>query len=729
MTAEPFLSGEILDALNSGHCADNFQYLGPRGRGPDRYVTAIAPDTASLDALVDGQVYPLERLGGGVYGGKVPGDARYKLRADDGFGNRWEYDDAYSFGPVLSGEDDYYFGEGKHRRLWKILGAHTIVHEYVEGTHFAVWAPNAKRVSIIGDFNNWDNRRHVLRRRGNSGVWEIFIPAAHDGQRYKYDIIGAEGERHLKADPVGFGAQHAPETASIIRDLGGYGWRDAGWMETRAEAQNRNAPISIYEVHLGSWRRVVDDGNRPLSYKEAAEQLVGYVKDLGFTHIEFLPLSEYPFEGSWGYQPVGMYAPTIRFGPPHEFRDLVDAAHTAGIGIIIDWVPAHFPTDPHGLAKFDGTSLYEHADPKEGFHQDWNTLIYNYGRREVSNYLISNALYWLEEYHIDGLRVDAVASMLYRDYSRRDGEWIPNKDGGRENYEAIDMLRHMNSVTYGEFAGIMTVAEESTSFPKVSAPVDHGGLGFGFKWNMGWMNDTLRYMELDPVHRKHHHSLMTFGLHYAYSENFVLPISHDEVVHGKGSMIEKMPGDEWQKFANLRAYYGFMWTHPGKKLMFMGNEFAQWREWNHDRQLDWDLLGDHKHAGIQNLVRDLNNLYQGTPALHVNDSSPEGFDWVDGGNTEQSVFTYLRRGNTDDAVALVALNMTPIERGDYRIGVPSGGFWREAMNTDSERYGGANVGNFGGVEAEDISAHGHQHSIRVTLPALSAVIFVAGNNE
>lgn len=729
MTAEPFLSSEILDALNSGHCADNFQYLGPRGRGPDRYVTAIAPDTASLDALVDGEVYPLERLGGGVYGGKVPGEARYKLRADDGFGNRWEYDDAYGFGPVLSGEDDYYFGEGKHRRLWKILGAHTIVHEYVEGTHFAVWAPNAKRVSIIGDFNNWDNRRHVLRRRGNSGVWEIFIPAAHDGQRYKYDIIGADGERHLKADPVGFGAQHAPDTASIIRDLGGYGWRDTDWMETRAEVQNRNAPISIYEVHLGSWRRVVDDGNRPLSYKEAAEQLVDYVKDMGFTHIEFLPLSEYPFEGSWGYQPVGMYAPTIRFGPPHEFRDLVDAAHTAGIGIIIDWVPAHFPTDPHGLAKFDGTSLYEHADPKEGFHQDWNTLIYNYGRREVSNYLISNALYWLEEYHIDGLRVDAVASMLYRDYSRRDGEWIPNKDGGRENYEAIDMLRHMNSVTYGEFAGIMTVAEESTSFPKVSAPVDHGGLGFGFKWNMGWMNDTLRYMELDPIHRKHHHSLMTFGLHYAYSENFVLPISHDEVVHGKGSMIEKMPGDEWQKFANLRAYYGFMWTHPGKKLMFMGNEFAQWREWNHDRQLDWDLLGDHKHAGIQNLVRDLNKLYQGTPALHVNDSTPEGFDWVDGGNTEQSVFTYLRRGNADDAVALVALNMTPIERGDYRIGVPSGGFWREAMNTDSELYGGANVGNFGGVEAENIPAHGHQHSIRVTLPALSAVIFVAGNNE
>ena len=500
-------------------------------------------------------------------------------------------------------------------------------------------------------------------------------------------------------------------------------------METRAEVQNRNAPISIYEVHLGSWRRVVDDGNRPLSYKEAAEQLVGYVKDMGFTHIEFLPLSEYPFEGSWGYQPVGMYAPTIRFGPPHEFRDLVDAAHTAGLGIIIDWVPAHFPTDPHGLAKFDGTSLYEHADPKEGFHQDWNTLIYNYGRREVSNYLISNALYWLEEYHIDGLRVDAVASMLYRDYSRRDGEWIPNKDGGRENYEAIDMLRHMNSVTYGEFAGIMTVAEESTSFPKVSAPVDHGGLGFGFKWNMGWMNDTLRYMELDPIHRKHHHSLMTFGLHYAYSENFVLPISHDEVVHGKGSMIEKMPGDEWQKFANLRAYYGFMWTHPGKKLMFMGNEFAQWREWNHDRQLDWELLGDHKHAGIQNLVRDLNKLYQGTPALHVNDSTPEGFDWVDGGNTEQSVFTYLRRGNADDATVLVALNMTPIERGDYRIGVPSGGFWREAMNTDSELYGGANVGNYGGVEAEDIPAHGHQHSIRVTLPALSAVIFVAGNNE
>jgi len=596
-----------------------------------------------------------------------------------------------------------------------------MVHEAVAGTHFAVWAPNAQRVSVVGDFNIWDGRRAPMRRRGATGVWEIFIPGLGEGAIYKYEICGHDGVvLPLKADPVGFGSEHAPANGSVVRRIDGAVWHDGDWMAARAAHHAIDAAVSIYEVHLGSWKRA--PGNRMLSYLELAEQLVDYAADMGFTHIELMPVSEYPFDGSWGYQPVGLFAPTIRHGTPAEFRALIDAAHRRGLGVLLDWVPGHFPTDPHGLGRFDGTALYEHADPREGFHQDWNTLIYNYGRVEVANYLTSNALYWLEEYHVDGLRVDAVASMLYRDYSRAAGEWVPNKDGGRENYEAIGFLQRVNVTAYGEVPGVVTVAEESTAFPGVSRPVDHGGLGFGYKWNMGWMNDTLSYMSRDPVYRRHHHHQMTFSLHYAWSENFILPISHDEVVHGKKSMIDKMPGQGPEKFANLRAYYGYMWTHPGKKLIFMGCEFAQGREWNHAQSLDWHELEVPAHLGVQSLVRDLNALYRDNPALHVNDTKAEGFVWLEANDADASVFAYVRKGAPGDPMVVVALNMTPVER-NYRLGLPAVGQWDEVLNTDASAYGGGNRGNLGGVRAEPVPWHGQAQSARVTLPPLAAVIF------
>jgi 1,4-alpha-glucan branching enzyme len=557
-----------------------------------------------------------------------------------------------------------------------------------------------------------------MRRRGPTGVWEIFIPGLTEGTTYKYELKGPGGAvLPLKADPVGFGSEHPPANASVVREIRG-DWQDGEWMTTRAAAHNIDAPISVYEVHLGSWRRA--PGNRMLSYHELAEELVDYVADMGFTHIECLPVSEYPFDGSWGYQPVGMFAPTIRHGTPSEFRAFVDAAHRKGLGVILDWVPGHFPTDAHGLGRFDGTALYEHQDPREGFHQDWNTLIYNYGRVEVKNYLVSNALYWLEEYHIDGLRVDAVASMLYRDYSRKAGEWVPNKDGGRENYEAIDVLRKTNITAYGEVPGIMTIAEESTAFPGVSRPANWGGLGFGFKWNMGWMNDTLSYMQKDPIYRKYHHHQMTFGMVYAWSENYILPISHDEVVHGKGSMLSKMPGTAWEKFANLRAYYGFMWAHPGKKLLFMGQEFAQGAEWNHNQSLDWHQLDVADHKGVQALVRDLNRVYRETPALHVNDTRPEGFAWIESNDAEAGVYAWVRKGRDGDKPVVAVVNMTPLER-RYRLGLPEKGKWREILNTDAEAYGGGNRGNLGGVTTEKTPWHGRTQSALVTLPPLSAV--------
>ncbi|MBL6429116.1 MAG: 1,4-alpha-glucan branching protein GlgB [Maritimibacter sp.] len=714
---------DVQRLLDADH-DDPFSVLGPHKAGDGRVVTAFDPGVARVSALVGDQIFPLDPVEGapGLFRGPVAGTDPYTLRGETDEA-AWDWDDPYRFGPVLGEIDEYLLGEGNHLRLWEALGAHVTEHEGTQGTHFAVWAPNARRVSLVGDFNLWDERRTPMRRRGGTGVWEIFVPGLGDGALYRYDIKGADGTAQpRKADPVGFGSEHPPANASVVRDISGYGWSDDLWMHTRPERHDRRAPISIYEVHLPSWRR--KDGGRPFSYVEAADELVAYAKDMGFTHIELMPVSEYPFDGSWGYQPIGLFAPTIRCGLPHEFRDLVNAAHRAGIGILLDWVPGHFPTDAHGLGRFDGTPLYEHADPKEGFHHDWNTLIYNYGRREVSNYLIANALYWLEEYHADGLRVDAVASMLYRDYSRPQGEWVPNKDGGRENYEAIDMLRRMNTATYGQDAGIMTVAEESTAYPGVSAPVDAGGLGFGFKWNMGWMNDTLEYIRKDPIYRAHHHHQMTFGLNYAFSENFILPISHDEVVHGKGSMIGKMPGTGWEKFANLRAYYGFMWGHPGKKLLFMGQEIAQWAEWNHDGEVDWACLGDDNHAGMQALIRDLNRLYTSTPALYARDADPEGFQWIEGGDTRNSVFSWIRQGEAGDPPVAVICNFTPQEQTGYRIGLPHTGLWREALNTDAAIYGGGNRGNLGGVTATEGASHGLPAIAELTVPPLSAVYLV-----
>ena len=719
--AEPLVEAGAARAIADGSHGDPFSVLGPHQKGKRWTVTAFVPGADRLTVLAATEVEAAAVPGvPGLFVAEIGKNLPYRLRAGQG-DNIWEFEDAFRFGPVLGEMDEYLLGEGTHRRLWQALGAHAIAHEGGEGTHFAVWAPNAQRVSVVGDFNVWDGRRHPMRRRGATGVWETFIPEIGEGTAYKYEIRGPGGAiLPLKADPVGFGSEHPPKTASVVRRITGAKWADDRWLKERADRQTIDAPISIYEVHLGSWRRA--PGDRMLSYQELAEQLVDYVATMGLTHLELLPISEHPFDGSWGYQPVGLFAPTIRHGTPPEFRAFVDAAHKRGLGILLDWVPGHFPTDPHGLGRFDGTALYEHADPREGFHQDWNTLIYNYGRREVANYLVSNALYWLEEYHLDGLRVDAVASMLYRDYSRGEGQWIPNRDGGRENYEAIELLRRMNITAYGEVPGIMTVAEESTAFPGVSRPANHGGLGFGFKWNMGWMNDTLSYMHKDPIHRKWHHHQMTFGLHYAWSENYILPISHDEVVHGKGSMLDKMPGSGAEKFANLRAYYGFMWGHPGKKLLFMGQDFAQGREWNHNQSLDWHLLDHAEHRGVQALVRDLNSTYRATPALHYNDARPEGFAWIEANDAEASVYAWARYGGPQDKAVVVVSNMTPVER-RYRLGFPRPGQWEEIINTDAGIYGGGNRGNLGGIATEGVAWHDQAQSALITLPPLTTLMF------
>ena len=604
------------------------------------------------------------------------------------------------------------------------MGAQVIELDGVQGVSFAVWAPNARRVAVVGDFNGWDGRCHPLRLRHECGVWEIFIPGIGEGECYKYEIKGAHGELlPLKADPYGFAAEHPPRTASVVRRTDNFEWDDDAWMEQRTRRQDRSAPISIYELHLGSWRRDVEDGNRYLTYRELAVQLIPYIKEMGFTHIELLPISEFPFDGSWGYQPIGMFAPTSRFGTPEDFKYFIESCHKAEIGVLIDWVPGHFPTDPHGLGHFDGTHLYEHEDPRQGFHQDWNTLIYNYGRSEVANYLLNNALFWLDRYHIDGLRVDAVASMLYLDYSREEGEWVPNQYGGNENLEAIAFLRRMNELVYEKLGGVMTAAEESTSWPGVSHPTYLGGLGFGYKWNMGWMHDSLGYIGKEPVHRRYHHNEMTFGLLYAFAENFILPLSHDEVVHGKGSLLARMPGDSWQQFANLRAYYGFMWSHPGKKLLFMGGEFGQGREWNHDQGLDWHLLDVHWHEGVRRLVSDLNALYKDLPALHQRDCEAGGFQWIKANDADESVFVFLRRGDPVSAPVVVVCNFTPILRENYQVGVPDEGFYSERLNTDAGVYGGSNQGNSGGIGSVSTSWDGMPHSISITLPPLSTVIF------
>jgi 1,4-alpha-glucan branching enzyme len=651
----------------------------------------------------------------------------YRLRAYTREGLSHEFEDAYRFPPVLGELDIHLLAEGNHLRSYEKLGAHPIELDGVQGVSFAVWAPGAKRVSVIGDFNAWDGRRHPMRLHPACGVWEIFVPEIRPGEVYKYEVLGQHGHlMPLKADPYAAAAELPPRTASVVAAPTRHEWRDQEWMRTRAQRNERGAPISIYEVHLGSWRRRPEEGDRYLTYRELAQELVPYARDLGFTHLELLPITEFPFDGSWGYQPIGLFAPTSRFGTPDDFRFFVDACHAEGIGVLLDWVPGHFPTDPHGLGRFDGTALYEHEDWRQGFHKDWNTLIYNYGRREVANFLLSSALSWYDRYHLDGIRVDAVASMLYLDYSRKEGEWIPNRYGGRENLEAIDFLKRFNELSYGMHPGIMTAAEESTAWPAVSRPVYLGGLGFGFKWNMGWMHDTLRFISKEPVHRKYHHNDLTFGLLYAFSENFILPLSHDEVVHGKGSILGRMPGDEWQRFANLRAYYAFMWTHPGKKLLFMGGEFGQSAEWNHNHSLDWHLLQYPVHRGVQLLIRDLNHLYRQTKALHELDCEHEGFQWVDAANWEESTLSYIRRGRDPRDVALIVSNFTPVPRENYRIGCPAPGGWRERLNTDAREYGGSGIGNGGWVEAEHTPFHGQPYSLNLRLPPLGTLVFTLG---
>jgi 1,4-alpha-glucan branching enzyme len=633
-----------------------------------------------------------------------------------------ETEDPYSFGPVLGDLDLHLFSEGRHFKLAEALGANVATIDGVRGTRFAVWAPNAQRVAVVGDFNTWDARRHPMRLRHSAGIWELFVPGVVAGARYKFDIVGAGGARlPLKADPVAQQAELAPATASIVASPEPFRWRDTDWMRTRAARHAPDAPLSIYEMHLGSWMRPAHDAAAGTMWDVAIDRLIPYLVELGFTHVELLPITEHPFGGSWGYQPLGLFAPTARYGTPEGFARFVDALHAAGVGILLDWVPAHFPNDAHGLARFDGTALYEHRDPREGFHRDWNTFIYNFGRREVQGFLIASALHWLEYFHVDGLRVDAVASMLYRDYSRPAGEWVPNVYGGRENLEAVGFLQHLNAVVAERCPGAMMIAEESTAWPGVTQPTSKRGLGFSYKWNMGWMHDTLRYMERDPIHRAYHHDDITFGLLYAFSEKFILPLSHDEVVYGKHSLIGKMPGDRWQKFANLRAYFGLMWAHPGKKLLFMGGEIAQWGEWNHDAELDWNLLENPEHAGVQRLVRDLNRLYRAEPALHMHDTDGGGFRWMVGDDRANSVFAFLRTADGAKPV-LVICNMTPATRHHYRVGVPQAGLWREIANTDSQFYGGSNVGNEGAVRAVSHAAHGEPHSLELTLPPLATVI-------
>jgi len=627
---------------------------------------------------------------------------------------------------LLNDQDLYLFNEGSHYRLYEKLGSHFMTVDGEEGTYFAVWAPNAGGIFVTGTFNGWNPGSHPLRLKGTSGIWEGFIPGVTRGTAYKYHVVSRVNEyRYDKADPFAFHGEVPPDTGSVVWDLW-YEWEDGEWMKDRHRRNAAGSPISVYEMHLGSWMRVPEEGNRMMTYRELAPRLVEYLTKMNFTHVEFLPVMEHPFYGSWGYQVTGFFAPTSRYGTPQDFMVLVDTLHRNGIGVILDWVPSHFTKDGHGLNYFDGTHLFEHADPRQGHHPDWDTQIFNYGRHEVQSFLLSNAYYWLDVFHADGLRVDAVASMLYLDYSRKEGEWIPNRYGGRENLEAISFLRRVSEEVYKERPDIVTIAEESTAWPMVSRPTYVGGLGFGMKWDMGWMHDTLLYMGHDPVHRKYHHNKLSFRLVYAFTENFVLPLSHDEVVHGKGSLLGKMPGDTWQKFANLRALYGYMYGQPGKKLLFMGGEFGQWREWNHDDSLDWHLLENPPHAGLSRWVEELNALYRREPALHELDFDPAGFEWVDCNDAEQSVLTFLRKGRSTGDIMLVVCNFTPVPRHNYRVGVPRGGFWREVLNSDAPEYGGSGQGNIGGVKAAPISVHGRLHTLTVVVPPLATVFFRSG---
>ena len=725
-----------LGAVADGLSDDPFAVLGrhpaPAGRPAGAVIRTLQLAASAVDLVAGGHVIPMERRHkNGLFAAFVPWDGPldalgYLFRVHEDGAVR-EVVDPYQFGPVLTDFDLHLFAEGTHYRAWEQMGSRERTVGSVRGVHFAVWAPNAQRVSVVGDFNRWDGRAHVMRRLVPSGVWELFLPGLRDGARYKFEVRTREGHLLEKADPYARAFETPPQTASIVSTGGTYVWQDAEWMRGRAAlGEWRERPMSIYEVHLGSWRRREGDPQFSLSYRELAASLVPYVRDLGYTHIELLPVMEHPFFGSWGYQVVGFYAPSSRFGTPDDFRYFVDQCHQHGLGVILDWVPGHFPKDEHGLRRFDGTALYEHEDPRRGEHQEWGTLVFNYGRDEVRTFLLSNALFWLEEFHADGLRVDAVASMLYLDYSRREGEWLPNEHGGRENLEAVEFLKQLNVVTHGRQPGTVTIAEESTSWPAVSRPTYEGGLGFTYKWNMGWMHDMLAYMREDPVHRRWHHGQITFSMLYAFTENFVLPFSHDEVVYGKRSMLEKMPGDAWQQHASLRALYGYLFAHPGKKLMFMGAELGQRHEWNHDASLDWGTLSDPRHTGLQRWVRDLNAVYRHEPSLYEVDFDGRGFSWIDCHDADHSVVSLLRKARDEADFSVAVVNFTPVPRPGYLVGVPDAGWYRELLNSDLAIYGGSNLGNNGGVRADGPPAHGFPASVRVMLPPLGFLLLKKG---
>jgi 1,4-alpha-glucan branching enzyme len=730
------LDSSVIAAVAGAYHSTPFDVLGMHPAQIDGKpvvtIRTFQPQAAAVSVKRNDELYPMERVhADGLFEAVFAEETdffpyRLSIQLHGTESHIYESEDPYRFPPVLSDFDLHLFSEGTDLRLYQKHGAHLIEHAGIRGVSFVVWAPNAERVSVIGNFNQWDGRRHPMRPRGGSGVWEIFIPGLEQGDLYKYEIkTRYQGYMAEKSDPFAFGAELRPKTASVVWDLDRYDWRDAAWMAVRRNRQSFEAPMAIYEVHLGSWRRDCDPqyGLRWLTYRELAEQLMPYAKDMGYTHLELMPVTEFPFDGSWGYQTVGYYAPTSRYGTPDDFRYLVDQAHQAGLGVIVDWVPGHFPKDGHGLSFFDGTHLYEHADLRKGEHQDWGSLIYNYGRNEVRGFLLSNALFWLDKYHIDGLRVDAVASMLYLDYSRKEGEWIPNEFGGRENLEAVSFLKRFNEVVHMEYPDTLTFAEESTAWGAVSRPTYLGGLGFDMKWNMGWMHDMLEYVEKDSVHRRYHHNNLTFSLLYAFTENFVLPLSHDEVVHGKGALLAKMPGDYWQKFANLRALYGYMYAHPGKKLLFMGGEIGQWNEWSHAEQVDWILLDFDSHRQIQEYVRALNRLYTSQPALHEVDFNWNGFEWIDFHDVDNSIVSFLRRAKDPNDFVVVAANFTPVPREGYRLGVPNAGFYRELLNSDSVFFGGGNMGNAGGLPSEPVPWQGRPHSLIITVPPL-AVVFL-----
>ena len=726
---KPLLDDGAINAVVHGVHGSPYSVLGMNETGTDSpgvVVRSFQPYAQRVEVVEkeSGAVLPMARIHDqGLFELVLPGRPKfaYRLRMTGHDGHTWELDDPYSFPLQITDFDLYLFGEGTHFRTYEKMGSHPMTINGVPGVHFAVWAPNAMRVSVIGWFNRWDGRHHPMQNRGSSGLWELFIPALQPGDLYKFEIKGQQGFLGQKADPYAFFSELRPRSASVVWDIHKYEWKDGDWMDRRRQTSWHEKPISVYEVHLSSWRRIPNEHNRWLSYRELADHLIPYVKNLGYTHIEMLPISEHPFDGSWGYQTIGYYAPTSRYGTPDDFMYFVDRCHQEGIGVILDWVPAHFPKDGHGLAYFDGSHLYEHADPRKGEHRDWGTLIFNYGRNEVRTFLLSNAMYLADVFHVDGLRVDAVASMLYLDYSRKEGEWIPNQYGGRENLEAVSFLKKFNEIVHAEFPGFLTFAEESTAWPMVSRPTYIGGLGFDFKWNMGWMHDTLVYMSKESVHRKYHHHELTFSLIYAFTENFILPFSHDEVVHGKGAMLSRMPGDLWQKFANLRVLYAYMFAHPGKKLLFMGAEFGQWREWNHHESLDWHLLDYDSHRKLQHLVAELHRIYRECPALYEIDFSWEGFEWLDLHDWEQSIISFFRRGKDPNDIVACVFNFTPVPRHGYRIGVPLPGVYEEVLNTDADKFGGSNVGNSPTTNADNIPWMGRQYSVPLNVPPLGGV--------